>query len=213
VRRVFRVNVSARPCCQSRAALALKGHVTSADTVLETTMQRWPILNFSQDPHWLQRLAAVRMATMAAGRDHEGGQDGWASPPAPRVACSMIMGSFGWMSVTVPPRPWAVRVSRWPRSRDGVLSWPDGCGIYPRPLFSVEAHTHWFACRRNPALARRATAATAWTHDHSCPRTRPSPAATSGWTSLPDQAVTLPERSRLRVTPWDTVPLPGCWPG
>jgi hypothetical protein len=28
-------------------------------------------------------------------------------------------------------------VSRWLRSRGGALSWPDGCGIYQKPLFRV----------------------------------------------------------------------------
>jgi hypothetical protein len=36
------------------------------------------------------------MAT-EAGRDHEGGPDGWVSSPAPPVAGSMIMGSSGWI--------------------------------------------------------------------------------------------------------------------
>ncbi len=32
----------------------------------------------------------------------------------------------------------------WPRSPDGVLSWPDHWGIYQRPLFRAECHIHWF---------------------------------------------------------------------
>ena len=30
----------------------------------------------------------------------------------------------------------------WPRSPDGVLSWPDHWGIYQRPLYQVERHVH-----------------------------------------------------------------------
>ena len=29
----------------------------------------------------------------------------------------------------------------WPRSPDGAPDWPDGCGIYQRRLFLVEAHS------------------------------------------------------------------------
>ena len=33
-------------------------------------------------------------------------------------------------------------MSRWPRSRDDALSWPDGCGIYQRPLYPAETDIH-----------------------------------------------------------------------
>jgi mRNA interferase RelE/StbE len=36
-----------------------------------------------------------------------------------------------------------VRAGKWPRSRDGALSWPDGCGIYQRRRYRVESYNHW----------------------------------------------------------------------
>jgi hypothetical protein len=35
-----------------------------------------------------------------------------------------------------------VRADTQPRSPDGALTWPDGCGIYQRPLFPLECHIH-----------------------------------------------------------------------
>jgi hypothetical protein len=34
-----------------------------------------------------------------------------------------------------------VRADTQPRSPDSALTWPDGCGIYQRPLFQVRCHT------------------------------------------------------------------------
>jgi hypothetical protein len=43
-------------------------------------------------------------------------------------------------AVELTPTLRGVRVSRRLRSRDDPLSWPDGCGIYSRPLFRVGKH-------------------------------------------------------------------------
>ena len=52
-----------------------------------------------------------------------------------------VIRSENWIVVSV-ARFENIRVSSWPRSRDDALSWPDGCGIYQRPLFGTRGDTH-----------------------------------------------------------------------
>lgn len=46
------------------------------------------------------------------------------------------VGRAGLPGLSRPYRYWGVRAGTQPRSPDGALTWPDGCGIYPRSLYS-----------------------------------------------------------------------------
>jgi hypothetical protein len=63
--------------------------------------------------------AGASSPSLSAGRFHDHGQF--------RPDGSLFLHDLG-----------VVKVSKWPRSRDGALNWPDGWGIYQGPLFRVE---------------------------------------------------------------------------